>query len=121
MLTRLSKRRAAVAKKLPECLVDQKPENNLDLFLPGRIEDGKVVVDVIKFARFLQTTLDKLLTEKLTAREPSVAEHYLALHQALDELMAAWAIDTHGLFSEHTITELMQWSYKRLSKARPDA
>ncbi len=85
-----------------------------DLELRARIEGDKIVIAVPEFARLLQTMLDRLIVDKLKT-EPTTKEHYLALHQALDELMAAWAIDTHGLFSEHTITELMQWSYKRSS------
>ncbi len=46
-------------------------------------------------------------------------KRYIELHCALDELMAAWAIDTRGLYGQHTITELMQWSYRRLGLGLP--
>jgi hypothetical protein len=49
---------------------------------------------------------------------------YQELHDALDQLMADWALHSRGsgctkcpsvgcLFSRHTITDLMEWSYRQ--------
>jgi len=46
-------------------------------------------------------------------KQRAKAKSFYDLHQDLDVIVAAWAIDTHGLFSQHTIMELIEWSAAR--------
>jgi len=41
-------------------------------------------------------------------------ERHRTLHNHLDELSADWIRDTRNLPSEHTIMELMQWSFGQI-------
>jgi hypothetical protein len=45
------------------------------------------------------------------------AERYRELHDALDELAAAFIGDTEKRLSKATVMELMQWSFNRVKKA----
>lgn len=41
------------------------------------------------------------------------ARSYYQLHQDLDRIVAAWIVDTKGLPSQHSIMELIEWSFGR--------
>ena len=49
----------------------------------------------------------------MTEEEKKIEEHrqrHIALHQALDELVADWIMQTDKRPSANTVLELMQWS-----------
>lgn len=47
-------------------------------------------------------------------------ERHIKLHKALDELMADFASHTRRGFTDTSVMELMQWSYKQTQDPDPD-
>jgi hypothetical protein len=63
----------------------------------------------------IQAKLESLHRELVESTDEKFVTKFERMHSCLDEMMAAWLIETGGLLSKCNLIEFATWSYGRTS------